>query len=93
MNLFVGDDGKFSYTKFFAIVFHTQLAGSVGWYTYRDQSFDGDMWWFYGAMAAGHVTVNKAISAIQGLQNRKIDAHAGPVVETTTTTTARGTPQ
>lgn len=92
MNLFIGDDGKFSYTKFFAIVFHFQLAGSVAWYTYREQSFDENMWWFYGAMAAGHVTVNKAISAIQSFQNRKIDASSGPVVETTTTTTARGTP-
>jgi hypothetical protein len=92
MKLFEGDDGKFSYTKFFAIVFHTQLAGSVGWYTYRDQEFNTEMWWFYGAMAAGHVTLNKAISAIQQFQNKKIDASSAPVVETTTTTTARGSP-
>lgn len=90
MKLFVGDDGKFSYTKFFAIVFHIQLAVSVGWRTYKDSSFDSDMWWFYGAMAAGHVTINKAISAIQQFQNKKIDAESAPVVETTTTTTARG---
>lgn len=89
MRLFVGEDGKFSYTKFFAIVFHIQLAISVGWRTYKDETFDTNMWWLYAALAAGHVTVNKALSAFQSVQNRKIDAHAAPSAETVTHTTVR----
>lgn len=90
MKMFVGEDGKFSYTKFFAIVFHVQLGCAVGWRTYKDQTFDTDMWWLYAVLAAGHVTINKAISAVQELQKSKLSA---PVVETTTTTTARGAAQ
>ena len=90
MRLFIGEDGKFSYTKFFAIVFHVQLAIAVGWRTYKDETFDVDMWWLYAALAAGHVTLNKAISAVQELQKRKIDASVAPVAETVTTTTVRG---
>lgn len=90
--LVVGEDGALSYSKIFALVFHVQLAFSVGWRTYKDSTFDVDMWYLYAVFAVGHVTVNKALSTLQSVQNRKIDAQSAPSAETITTTTVRGAP-
>ena len=67
-------DGSMSLTKLSASTFHLLLAITVGWLTYRNQSFDETMWLMYSAFAVGHATYDKTMATIKDFKDRKLDS-------------------
>lgn len=76
-DLVCSKDGSLSLTKLAAASFHFLLFITVGFLTWKKQSFDTEMWLLYAAFTVGHASYDKTMAVIAANRNRHIDIKAG----------------